>query len=397
MNIVLASQEYPPETARGGIGSQTVQKAHNLAALGHSVVVVSASPDSQRHEYADAAVRVIRIPCVDGCAVNTEPARWLTYSTLVAAELNTLQAREAIDLIDFPEWGGEGFVYLLNRTQWDRARVVVHLHGPLVMLAHTIGWPEPESDMFRVGKLMEGLSIERADAVMSSSHCSARWCEEHYRLDRNATPVLHAGVDCELFSPRPVAKEARPTILCVGRVTRNKGAHTLVDAACRLVARFPTLRLRFIGAVEARFEVELRAAAQQAGCSDMLDFVKHTDRRELPEHFSRAHIFVAPSRYEGGPGFAFLEAMACGLAAIGCKESGIAETISHGQTGMLVPPDDAEALAAAMQSLLADGSLRKALGRQARRYVLAEAESRVCARRIASFYESVVRTARRQD
>jgi glycosyltransferase involved in cell wall biosynthesis len=396
MKLVLASQEYPPETARGGIGSQTFQKAHTLAALGHSVIVVSASPDSQRHDYADGAVRVIRIPCVEGFAVNTEPARWLTYSTLVAAELKTLQSHEAIDLIDFPEWGGEGFVYLLNRTQWDCVRVVVHLHGPVVMLAHTIGWPDPQSDMFRIGTLMEELSIRRADAVMSSSRCSARWCAEHYQLDRNATPILHAGIDCELFSPRHIAKEARPTVLCVGRVTRNKGAHTLVEAACRVARRIPPLRLRFIGAVEPRFEFELRGLAQESGCNDMLEFLTHTDRRKLPDHFSRAHIFVAPSRYEGGPGFVFLEAMACGLAAVGCTDSGIAETITHGETGMLVPPDDAEALAKVMQSLLADHCLRDALGREARRYAVAEADSRLCAHRIASFYEAIVGATGRQ-
>jgi glycosyltransferase involved in cell wall biosynthesis len=397
MKLVLVSQEYPPETARGGIGSQTFQKAHTLAALGHSVIVVSASPDSQRHEYADEAVRVIRIPCVEGFAVNTEAARWLTYSTLVAAELKTLQSHDGIDLIDFPEWGGEGFVYLLNRTQWDRVRIVVHLHGPVVMLAHTIGWPDPQSDMFRIGALMEELSIRRADAVMSSSRCSARWCAEHYQLDLNATPILHAGIDCELFSPQQIAKEARPTILCVGRVTGNKGAHTLVQAACRVARRIPSLRLRFIGAVEPRFESELRGLAQKSGCNDMLEFLTHTDRRKLPDHFSRAHIFVGPSRYEGGPGFVFLEAMACGLAAVGCTDSGIAETITHGKTGMLVPPDDADALAQVMQSLLADHSLRDALGREARRYAVAEADSRLCARRIASFYEAVVGATGGQD
>lgn len=387
---MLASQEYPPETARGGIGTQTLQKARGLSALGHSVIVVSASPDCDRHEYEDAAVRVIRIPCGDRFAVNTEPARWLTYSTLLAAELNALETREPIQLIDFPEWGGEGFVYLLNRTQWNRTRVVVHLHGPLVMLAHTIGWPEPGSDMFRVGEVMEAISIGRADAVMSSSRCSAQWCAQHYKLDPDAIPVLHAGIDCEVFAPRAVPKHARPTIVSVGRVTRNKGADTLVDAACRLAGDFPQLRLRFIGAVEPAFEAELRTGAQRSGCGDLLEFAGQVERDELPDEFSRAHVFVAPSRYEGGPGFVFLEAMACALPAIGCEGSGIAETISHRNTGLLVPPDAPQALASAMRSLLADHALRESLGVAARRYVAAEGDSRVCAQRIADFYEKVL-------
>src|SRR5690348_4235989 len=62
LRLCLVSQEYPPETARGGIGSQTYLKAHGLAALGHRVYVVSGSTDDRAHEYADGPVRVIRIP-----------------------------------------------------------------------------------------------------------------------------------------------------------------------------------------------------------------------------------------------------------------------------------------------------------------------------------------------
>ena len=79
MRIALVSQEYPPETAHGGIGSQTHLKAHGLAARGHDVHVISHSADAARHDYDDGRVRVTRIPGADGrLPIHTDVVRWLT-------------------------------------------------------------------------------------------------------------------------------------------------------------------------------------------------------------------------------------------------------------------------------------------------------------------------------
>jgi glycosyltransferase involved in cell wall biosynthesis len=110
---------------------------------------------------------------------------------------------------------------------------------------------------------------------------------------------------------------------------------------------------------------------------------------QLPEHFSRAHVFAAPSQYEGGPGFVYLEAMACGLPVIACEGSGVAEVVRHGKNGLLVPPEDVPALTTALRSLFRDATVRQAMGEAARSFVVAEAESRVCIERIEAFYASV--------
>src|SRR5262245_2104201 len=157
MRIALVSQEYPPETARGGIGTQAYAKAHGLASRGHEAHVVSHSTDMARHEYKDGAVFVTRIPGGEArLAIHTEPARWLAYSVEVAAAVAGLHARAPLDVVEFPEWGGEGYVHLLNRAEWHHVPTVVHLHGPLVMFAHTVGWPSLDSELYRVGTAMEG-------------------------------------------------------------------------------------------------------------------------------------------------------------------------------------------------------------------------------------------------
>ena len=387
MRIALVSQEYPPETAKGGLGSQTFLKAHGLAALGHDVHVISRSPDGNGSTRNDDRVHVTRVPGFESrMQLFTEAADWLTYSAEVAAAVAALHARSPLDLVDFPEWGAEGYVHLLNRTEWNRIPTVIHLHGPLVMFAHAMGWPEIDSEFYRTATAMEGACVRLADAVFSSSQCSADWCAKHYGRNRAEIPVLHTGVDTELFSPRAVLKAKRPTIVFAGKLARNKGVHLLVEAAVRLSQEFPGLQLRLLGRGEPHILGELKSIVQSAHAPDLLDLPGFVARAELPEQFSRAHIFTAPSKYEGGPGFVYLEAMACGLPVIACAGSGAAEVITPEQTGLLTPAEDIGALTGLLRRLLGDEKLRADMGERARRYVLEHADSQACLKRIESFY-----------
>jgi glycosyltransferase involved in cell wall biosynthesis len=387
MHVALVSQEYPPETAHGGIGSQTYLKAHGLASRGHEVQVISHSTDSSCRRYLDGKVRVTRIPGPDvRMPVVTESARWLLHSADVAAALADLHAEAPLDLVDFPEYGAEGYVHILNQGDWGRVPSVVHLHGPLVMLAHTVGWPDLDSDLYRVGTHMEGTCVRRADAVFSSSRCSAEWTARHYGADPGAIPVIHTGVDTRLFAPQPGSGPGGPTVVFVGKVTRNKGVEVLLEAALRLAPELPGLRLRMIGGIDGSMGDALRRRASAAGFPDLLELVGFVPREQLPQHLSAAHVFAAPSEYEGGPGFVYLEAMACGLPAIACSGSGAAEIIRHGETGLLVPPQDPDALASALCRLLDDPEERRAMGLRAREYVCSEADSALCLDRLEAFY-----------
>jgi glycosyltransferase involved in cell wall biosynthesis len=394
MRIALVSQEYPPETAKGGIGTQTYVKAHGLAALGHEMHVISRSPDRVRREYRDGDVFVTRIAgFYDRMPLHTMLAEWLTYSAEVAAEVASLNERRQLDLVDFPEWGSEGYVHLLNRTQWYRIPTVVQIHGPIVLFAHTIGWPEPDSDLYQVATEMERFCLQRADAVYSSSACSRDWCVRHYGLKPDQIPVLHTGVDATLFCPQPVPKETRPTIVFVGRITPNKGADLLVDAACRLRGEHPDLQLRLLGKGSDEFVDQLRANAAQHGMPNLLDLPGFIAREELPAHLSRAHVFAAPSKYEPGPGLVYLEAMACGLPVVACAGAGAAEVVTPGENGFLVPPGDAVALADALRRLLAEPALRETMAARSRQYSRDVADSQLCLQRLEAFYASVIATS----
>jgi len=325
--------------------------------------------------------------------LNTEPVSWLTYSAEVAATLSMLHSRTPFDLIDFPEYGGEGYIYLLNRTEWDHVPAVVHLHGPLVMFAHTMGWPELDSELYRVGAAMESACFRLADAVYSSSQCSAEWCARYYGARLGPIPTIHAGVDVHLFKPDGASKAIRPTVIFAGRIDPNKGVATLVGAACALAADFADLRLLIIGNGDPEFIESLRNQARACGAPDLLEFAGYAPRRELPALLNQGHVFAAPSVYEGGPGFVYLEAMACGLPVIACEGNGVSEIVRQAENGFLIAPRDGRALEQTLRSLLANAGLRRTMGLRARRFVEAEADSRDCLQRLEAFYTSVAENA----
>src|SRR5205809_691275 len=111
MRICLVSQEYPPETGGGGIGTQTYLKAQGLAARGHDVHVISASWDREARTYRDRGVLIHRIPePALGVPGYEESTYWLAYSTAVAQKLHAIAQDISFDIIQFPEYGGEGFI-----------------------------------------------------------------------------------------------------------------------------------------------------------------------------------------------------------------------------------------------------------------------------------------------
>ncbi|HYO21765.1 MAG TPA: glycosyltransferase, partial [Flavisolibacter sp.] len=213
MKIALVSQEYPPETARGGIGSQTYSKAHGLTALGHEVYVISRR-DTRGLRTKQGEVNVIRVPGYDDYFYEHDDVKeWKKHSKVIAFELNDLHSRVGLDLIDFPEWGAEGYEYLLSFAKENKVPTVVQLHGPLVMFAHAMHWPERDSEFYRTGTEMEAACVRLADAVYSSSACSTNWIKQYYQPEKEVIPTIHLGIDTAFFRPQPVAKHARLAIV----------------------------------------------------------------------------------------------------------------------------------------------------------------------------------------
>jgi glycosyltransferase involved in cell wall biosynthesis len=399
MKICLVSQHYPPETAQGGVGTQTWNKARTLARLGHTVHVLScaAKPGPELRSETDAGVVVHRLrPPGQDFPVYQTATYAMAYSWSVLGHLHGLMQRTAFDVIDFAEYGGEGFAYQLDRGPWNWVPVVVQLHAPLALLADHIGWPDKEGDFYRVGAFMEEMSIRGADRLMACSANIADFTAGFYRLPRESIDVVHCGVDAEAFRPgddreRP---EQRPTVLFVGNIAGNKGVETVFEAVLRLRPKYPSLRLQLLGSCGDSLASELCARAQRHGAAANIEMPGFIDRAGLPDFYRRADVFCSPAQYEGGVANVYLEAMACACPVVASTAGGAPEAVTDGVTGLLVPPGDVEAVARALDRLLSDAGLRRRLGREGRRRVESYFAMDKYIERVLAVYQKAIERAR---
>jgi glycosyltransferase involved in cell wall biosynthesis len=400
MRICLVSQEYPPDTARGGIGSQNWNKAHALAGRGHEVHVLSAAarpgPDIETRVVDGIHVHRLRPPDAE-MPVYAQATYWMGYSWAVLRQLNALSAEAPFDVLDFAEYGAEGFAYQLDRGPWSWMPVVVQLHGPLAMFAERIGWPEPDSDLARVGTFMEEESIRRADALMACSDNIAGYTAERYGIERDAIETVHCGVDHETFTPGPSAGAAGPVVLFAGNLADNKGLGTLVDAVLRLRDWYPGLRLRVLGRGDDDLVASLRRRAREAGEEDALDFGGFVeDRASLPDEYRAADVFCSPAHHEVGVANVYIEAMACGCPVVASTTGAAHEAVMDGVTGLLVPPHDGEATAAALDRILGDRALRDSMGAAGRRRVDEYFGMHRYVERVLGVYERAIELSRQR-
>lgn len=372
MNICLVAFEYPPETSRGGIGTQTWNKARTLAGLGHKVHVLTpaAGPGADLQTTTEGGVTVHRMQPAGGeFPVYEKQTYLLGHTWFVLRQLSGLLQTTAFDVIDFPEYGAEGFAYQLDRTLWNWVPVVVQLHGPLAMFVEYLDWPDKGSRFQEFGTFMEEFSVKRADALMACSCTIADLTSRYYGVPRDVIDVVYCGVDAEAFRPPldNVRDNQRPTVLFVGHVVQSKGVFTVVESVLRLRPKYPNIRLQILGA-GGDLE-ETRARIHAAGALGNVDFGGFVDRDKLAEFYRRADVFCSPAQFEGGVANVYLEAMACGCPVLASSAGGGAEAVLDGDTGLLVPPNDFEATTQALDRLLGDPGLRRRMGQAGRRRV----------------------------
>jgi glycosyltransferase involved in cell wall biosynthesis len=161
-----------------------------------------------------------------------------------------------------------------------------------------------------------------------------------------------------LIPPCPQGTErGHNRFVYVGRLIKQKAPEVLLAAFARIAGDLPNWRLDIVGDGDMRAELE--ASAKAEGLAGRISF--HGQQPDVFPYLYAASVFVLPSRFEGMPN-AMLEAMGCGLAIIISDASpGPLELIRDGQTGLVVPVDDAQALSAAMRRLGSDHLLRERL------------------------------------
>ncbi len=203
------------------------------------------------------------------------------------------------------------------------------------------------------------------DGAFACSRYNARMVEAHYHIPID---VAYNGFDAQLFrpaTPDPLlraryAPDGAPLILYAGRLVTFKGLDFLLDA----LAKLPGAHLILAG--DGPHRASLEAQAARLGITERAHFIGNRPHTELPLLHAISDVFVIPSTDHETFCLAACEAMSCERPVVAARTGGLVEVVRDGETGLIVPPGDAGALADALRTLIADPALRAQMGRAGR-------------------------------
>lgn len=396
LRAALVTREYPPDVY-GGAGVHVEYLARELARLISVSVHCFGAPRSEPSVRAYAAWEAL---------AGGEPYR-AALRTL-STDLAIATGLDAVDLVHTHTWYANFAGHLAK---------LIH-RVPHVMTSHSLEplrpWKEEQlGGGYRLSCFIEKTAIEAADAVIAVSHGMRSDILSTYpSVSPERVHVIHNGIDPDEYFPtretdalrRYGIDPARPYVVFVGRITRQKGVVHLLSAArhfspgttlvlCAGEPDTPEIALevrRLVGELEARNEPVIWIEQMIA-------------RPEVIQILAHARAFVCPSVYEPF-GIVNVEAMACGVPVVASAVGGIPEVVEDGRTGLLVRfaaaegasagPADPEAFArdlgAAVNTLIDSPDRARAMGEAGRARALAEFSWAEVAKRTVSLYASLL-------
>jgi glycogen synthase len=247
---------------------------------------------------------------------------------------------------------------------------------PLVVTLHSMEPLRPwKADQLGSGYLVsswiEKTAVEAAHRVIAVSHKMREDILAHFGADPDRVVVIHNGIDPGQFK-RTERRDALdrlgvrpPYVLFVGRITDQKGIFHLLEASRKLPAGVQVI---LCASAPDTPEIEERLRQAVAELPNVRSINEMVPVDVVTQLYSHAAVFACPSVYEPF-GLINLEAMACETAVVASAVGGILEVVEDGRTGLLVPPGRPDALADALNRVLADPGLARAMGQAGRRRV----------------------------
>ena len=369
MKVSLLTREYPPEVY-GGAGVHVEYLARELARLEELTV----------HAWGDDRPGAVGHQAWDALAGD---APHLAALRAVSIDLSMTAAVEDAQLVHSHTWYAQLAGHLAKLTYDIPHVTTVHSLEPLrPWKAEQLGGG------YALSSWCEKVALEGADTIIAVSKGSREDILAAYpAVDPERVTVVYNGIDAEEYKPDPGTDVLerygidpdRPSVVFVGRITRQKGVPYLLDAALDFD---PAAQLVLCAGApdtpEIAAEVEQRVERLRAERGNVIWLDQMLPKPEVIQILSHATVFACPSIYEP-LGIVNLEAMACEAAVVATATGGIVEVVVDGETGLLVPfesvpgsiePRDpvgfAAGIAERVNALVADPERAAAMGRAGR-------------------------------
>lgn len=387
MHICFISQEYPPETGWGGIGTYTFEMAHGLAKFGHQVTVIAHANGVEKVEtYDNVKVhRILPAPAFDNKRGLWRLNKyWPGFAWAALKRLRLVHHTKPIHLVEAAEGRADSLFVLLKR---QRPKIVVRLHTALMFLNQINGIAPNYRHKFQYWQ--EKRVIQSADAITSPTQAMLDLTRTWTKFDSKSVQVIPNPVNTATFFPASVQRLSE--VLYVGRLEHRK-IFGLAEAIPSILKRNKNVTIRFLGkdsldnnGMSWRERILASVPPEQR---HRLVF-QHARRKELVHYYRKAGLATLPSVWENFP-YAILEAMACGTGAVCTRVGGYPELIEDRVSGILVPPSDPAALTEAICELADDPAQQERLGKRARERVLDCFATERIVPRMLEFYQSVL-------
>ena len=380
--IAMISEHASPLAMLGGVdaGGQNVyvgQLARHLAAIGYEVDIITRRDSPLLPETAEwvRGVRIVHVPAGPPEFIRKEDL--LPHMEEFTANVLRLARRQR-----------RGYA-LAHANFWMSGLVAADVKQaiglPFVVTFHALGRVrrvfQRTADEFPDSRFaIEDRIVAEADQIIAECPQEEEDLIRYYNADPARITIVPGGFDPTEFWPisKALARVSlginpdEPVILQLGRLVPRKGVDTVIRGFARLRREHGVgARLLIVGGdsndPDPALTPEigrLRAVAREEGVEDAVVFVGRRGREVLKYYYSAADVFVTTPWYEPF-GITPLEAMACGTLVVGANVGGIKFTVRDGETGYLVPPDDAGAIAERIAHLYRHPRLMNVFRRQA--------------------------------
>jgi starch synthase len=372
--VALLTREYPPDVY-GGAGVHVTYLARELARL------------------VDLTVHCQGEPRPGAVAHQAWDHLEDTVLRVMSADLSMVQGVADADLVHSHTW----YANLAGRLAALRYGI------PHVVTMHSLEplrpWKaEQLGGGYALYSWIEQEAATSAAAVIAvSDGMRADLMKVYPAIKPERAVVIRNGIDTREYAADPATDvlssygvdAARPYVIFVGRITRQKGVPVLLRAAAQLD---PGAQLVLCAGQADTPELLAEVTSLVEGLPRVVWIPKMLTKREVIQLLTHATVFACPSLYEP-LGIVNLEAMACGTAVVGSRTGGIPEVVADGVTGLLVEPDDPPALASALNELLADPARAAAMGQAGRERAVTEFGWDTVAAQTAALYAKVINEA----
>jgi glycogen synthase len=361
MRVLFVSQEYPPETGWGGIGTYVAMVSRALAERGIEVDVLSVveGQSVSTSELAGVTVHRCPLPPVGGPRRRL-PEAWVRVwlPITVARQIRRLGLRPSV--VECPDWKAEGFALALRGT----IPLVVRLHSSARQLFPYTGQGKDSRGLDgRLAARLEEATVRRANVVVSTGSNLAE-VAPRIGLDEGALHPIPAAV--RLPPARPFPDSAEPRVTFVGRLEPRKAPEVVLRAAPGVLSVRPDARFVFVGrdvgdAGTPPSSMWLRNEAERLGVAHAVELRGELDWAGVADELRRATVCAVPSRWECFPNVV-AEASAVGRPVVVSAISAFSEMVEDNITGRIVPSEDPEAWASTIGELLSRPEQARAMG-----------------------------------